>query len=373
MFKIGLDLQSISTRATGLGTYTRNLTGAMFGGVVNPAERKTIIKEAFSFHLYHQEKTCWRTPDRLFWENVTLPVAASKDKVDLLHIPAFSAPLWKPSKIVMTVHDIIGRLFPNQKGAVSRFYWGKWLPASIARADAVIADSNSTKNDLIKHLKIEKEKITVVYASGHEGFSHEISEEVRKNVRTKFNLSEKYFLFVGTIEPRKNLWRAIKAFAEFKKEQICKNVRFQFVVVGSKDFAHGAFFRELSSDDALDMNDCVFTGHVTQEELNALYRDAEAFLYPSLYEGFGIPVLEAMASGTPVITSETSSIPEVAGEAAYLVDPESVPQIKAGMCQMAGDPSCRAEMIKKGFEQIKKFSWKKTAQQTMEVYEKVLR
>lgn len=161
--------------------------------------------------------------------------------------------------------------------------------------------------------------------------------------------------------------RVVKAFSKFAKERRRKDGNSQLVIVGSKEFAHGRFFNSMVESGLLE-SEVVLPGYVDQKDLNVLYSSAEAFLFPSLYEGFGIPVLEAMACGTPVLTSHSSSLPEVAGEAAYYVNPSEEDAITEGMKALADDPGLRQELIKKGFERIKRFSWRQTALQTLEVY-----
>ncbi len=357
--KIGIDVQSTKGRKTGLGVYTDHLVCSL----------TRELNHRHQYCLYGKEQAGdLNTPGRLWWENVELPHLAKKDRVDLLHIPAFAVPTRKPAKVVLTVHDLIGMIYPNQKGWPSRLYWGKWLPESARRADRIIADSENTKMDMIKHLSISEDLIRVIYPSGHENFTADISRENIEKLKERLGIQEKYFLYVGTIEPRKNLSRVIESFNHFIKDKQ-RSVRYQLVIVGSKQFAHGQVFKEILDRFGTSLDDILFSDYLKQEELNALYCGAEALLFPSLYEGWGIPILEAMASGTPVLTSNVSSIPEVCGEAALKVDPYSTEEIRNGIECLAQDENCRKSLVMQGFEQIKKFSWKRTAEQTLEVYE----
>jgi glycosyltransferase involved in cell wall biosynthesis len=325
--------------------------------------------DGLAFRFYSRGKDVdLNTAQRWYWENVQLPLLSRRDKLDILHIPAFAPPYVKNCKLVVTVHDLIGMLFPNQLRWPSAFYWGKWLPFTLRRADAIIADSENTKRDLIGGLKIPEQKIHVVYLSGHEGFTSQIPQEAIQAAKKQYGIVERYFLFVGTIEPRKNLDRVIEAFAAFLHAKK-KSSRYQLVVVGSKEFGHGKFFQSLANKFGVTLEDVIFTGYVSKENLNALYCGAETFVYPSLYEGFGIPILEAMAAGAPVLTSTKTSVPEVAGDAALLVDPYDVKAIMQGMIDMSEDASLRRSMIAKGFERIKRFSWAETSRKTVEVYQ----
>lgn len=368
---IAIDIQSTVGAYSGLGVYTRRLIDSLA-----PAHdfQKPLRTDFAEFHFFSVPSARpWHTLDRLWWENRTLPQLCRRHSIDLLHVPAFSPPLCRPKrcKVVTTVHDLIGMLFPNQIGRVSRYYWGKWLPYAVKRSDKIIADSESTRRDLMEHLDVPSEKIRVIHLSGHEGFRADLSPEQVQTVKQALGIRENYFLFVGTIEPRKNLGRVIQAFAEFLKS-FPAGSRYQLVVVGSKDFAHGEFLRRLVKEHPETKTHVFFTGYVPQDSLNALYQGARAFLYPSLYEGFGIPVLEAMGSGTPVVASRVSSVPEIAGDAALLVDPENTAEITGAMRRLAEEDGLCESLRNRGHEQKKKFSWQKTSREVLEVYQEVL-
>lgn len=356
--RIGIDIQATQGRGTGLSVYTENLIRAL--------QRES--ENGFQFHFYgkpRQEEL--NTLKRLFWENIELPRLAKKDKIDVLHVPAFAPPCWRPSRLVVTVHDLIGLTFPNQGGWPSRFYWGRWLPARVKEADKIIADSEHTKKDIVTHLQVSEEKIVVIYPSGHEGFSPEPDSATFKAARERFNIKEKYFLTVGTLEPRKNLFGAIEAFSKFiglHKE----NRSYQLVLVGSLNFAHGKFVQRLRESHRELAEQIIFTDYVEREVLNGLYSNATAFIFPSLYEGFGIPLLEAMASGVPVITSRLTSIPEVAGDAAYYADPKDPDSLACAMSNLAKDDSLRSDLIHRGLQRTGYFNWSQTAKRVLSVY-----
>ncbi|OGW83166.1 MAG: hypothetical protein A2Z83_05935 [Omnitrophica bacterium GWA2_52_8] len=359
--RIGIDLQSTVGRKSGLGHYVENLYRALLQEMPQGLELVAI---------YQEQRKDFNTLQRLWWENITLPRNAKKQKVALLHVPAFAPPLHSCGKVVVTVHDVIGALFPNQMGLASRLYWGKWLPYAIRRAGHIIADSRHTKHDICRLTGIPKDRIDVIYASGHEGFSRSMTKTDMESVKARYALRDKYFIFVGTLEPRKNLKRVVEAFARFKRD--ARHSEYQLILVGSKGFAHGHYYRALLNESVLKSGDLVFTDYVSHQELNALYCGAEALVFASLYEGFGIPVLEAMACGTPVIASDRTSVPEVGGAAALYVNPENTEDIAAKMREIAGGSDLRAELVERGFAQIKKFSWRETAQRTMQVYHRVL-
>lgn len=360
--KIGIDIQAAKGPLTGLGVYTQNLLEALLREQANGFEFTLLGKE---------QKKDWNTLQRLLWENRDLPRRVRAEGIEILHVPAFAPPWAKPCKLVVTVHDLIGMIFPNQLGWPSRFYWGRWLPESVRKADALIADSENTKEDLVKHLGITPSRISVIYPSGHEGFMPCRDEDALTRIQTQFRIKKKYFLTVGTLEPRKNIAGAVRAFSKFVKGRQSAQSDFQLVVVGLTDFAHGEFMRRVVKECAGDLEDVLLAGYVRRSELNLLYSGAEAFVFPSLYEGFGIPVLEAMASGTPVMTSRSSSLPEVGGDAVLYCDPRDVTAMADGMRHLAEDKSFRQRLIAKGLERIKGFSWRSTAKKTLEVYEAV--
>ncbi len=357
MSTIGFDAQATQGTRSGLGVFTSRLLEFLRPEVQEPLKLNVYFKRL-------EEGQRFNTLDRLRWENWSLPRLAKRDRIDLLHVPAFAPPLRKPCRLVVTVHDIAGKLFPNQMGRLSAFYWGNWLPFTIQKADCLMVDSYHTKDDLVRHLKISEKKIRVVYPSGHENFSAAISGTAIAEVQRRFGIVGDYFLFVGTLEPRKNLARILEAFKRLRAEY----AGLQMVIVGSKEFAHGKYAEILVEKYGLDSGAVRAPGFLSHSDLNALYCGALALLFPSLYEGFGIPILEAMASGCPVLTSTTTSTPEVAGEAGLLVDPYSVDEILTGMKNLAGSGSLREDLKQKGFNQIKKFSWKKTAQETLNTY-----
>lgn len=387
--KIGIDIQAAQGRKTGLGVYTHSLTEAL----------SRVPQNGFEFCFYSKPLTLALSPkgrgednplfpsprlrgegkseggmntlQRMVWENVELPRLARNDHVDLLHVPAFAPPVFKSCRVVVTVHDLIGMIYPNQLGWPSRFYWGKWLPLAVKRAHALIADSENTKKDIQRILHVPEEKIRVIYPSGYEAFSLPRDAAKLQNLKSRLGIPEKYFLFVGTLEPRKNLKRVLGAFAQFLQTKT-QDTRYQLVAAGSREFAHGKFYETLLGESFKRKDDVIFTDYLDQRDLVLLYGGAEALLYPSLYEGFGIPVLEAMASGIPVLTSRLSSLPEAAGEAAYYVDSYKTGDIARGMKEIAHNESLRKSLIAKGFEQIKKFSWEKTAQETLKVYESLM-
>jgi len=240
------------------------------------------------------------------------------------------------------------------------------LPKSIKNADMIIAVSENTKKDIINCFNISSDKIQVVY-EGVDDFFKIINDKGRlEQVRKKYNISKDFILNVSMITPRKNLITLIKAFKLLRDS---KNIKCQLVIAGGKGWWYEDVFKTVS---ALRLEDeVIFTGYVPDEDLLYLYNAATLFAYPSLYEGFGLPILEAMSCGCPVVASNVSSIPEVCEDAALMINPKDVEELSQAMYKLIIEGSLRQMLIKKGLERVKQFSWRKTAEQTLEIYNKL--
>ncbi len=283
------------------------------------------------------------------WTQGGLSLQTFKDNLDVLFVPAHTLPvIRKPGlKTVVTVHDLGSEYLPQMHQIKQRAYLGLMQKFQLKTATKIIAVSKATKEDLVKRMGIKPENVTVVY----EGYNRDIFRPIPYTLNPK-----PYFLFVGTIQPRKNLERIIRAFAKIEDKSL--------VIAGSKGWMSDKIY-ELPKKLGIE-NRVKFLGYVADEKLPALYSGAEALIFPSLFEGFGLPILEAQACGCPVITSNISSMPEVAGDGAVYVNPYSIEDIIDGIRKIE-DGRLRMEKIKQGFENIKKFSWEKCAKETLEV------
>lgn len=282
---------------------------------------------------------------RLSWELLTRPP-------DALFVPAHVIPVVCPVPAVVTVHDLGYRYFPNAHPPTQRLYLDFSTRYSARAAKHILADSEATKRDLTKFYGTPPEKITVIYP----GRDETLKRVDAAAMRAKYNLPEKYLLHVGTLQPRKNLFRLIEAVSH-------QPSAISLVLAGRVGWLSEPI---LTAARAANVRVLEF---VPDEDLAGLYSGAEAFVFPSLYEGFGFPVLEAMACGTPVICADTSSLPEVAGDAALRVNPLDTAALVAAITHLTQNVELRTTLAAKGYEQIKKFSWAKAAQQTWAVLE----
>ena len=301
------------------------------------------------------------------YSHLLISAALNKEALDLFHAPANIIPLGYTKASVVTVHDLA--IYQNPAWFPTQVLSTRLLvPKSLSRARAIIAVSQSTAKDLRELFSIPKSKIHVV-PEGVDVTRLPLKDRA-VDVRKKFNLSGRYLLFVGTLEPRKNLVRLIQAYHYLRERD--ERVRdLPLVLAGAKGWKSDVIFKTIKS---LRLESAVrYLGYVTMNEKLNLITAADAFAFPSEYEGFGLPVLEAMALGTPVLTSNVSSLPEVAGTAAVLVDPEDTEAIFRGLRQVLFDEQLRRRLKQAGPKQAQQFTWQKTAQQTLAVYEQAIR
>lgn len=356
--KIGIDIQSTLGPKTGIGYYTRNLI-EQFGGVKD-----------FRFSYYRDSgKADLNTLERIRWENLGILRLARKGQIDILHIPGFAGPITRGRyKRVTTVHDLIGVIYPENLAPVSRFYWQRWLPACVRNSDLIIADSQNSKKDIIELLNIPAERIKVIYLAADGRFKPIDKSEDQSRILKDYGIDKRFILNVGTVEPRKNIVALIGAWGEYLKESGRDDIL--LVIAGKKGWDYQ---RCLQKCEQLHLNDKVkFLDYVRDEDLPILYNLAEVFVYPSFYEGFGLPVLEAMSCGAPIICSGASSLPEITDRAACLVNPNSLVSIKSALRAVLEDRGLRLRLSKDSVVQSRRFSWGKTATDTINVYKEVL-
>jgi len=308
----------------------------------------------------------WRLPNQFWWDQVQIPWSALKANVDVIHAPALSGPVLRHVPLVITVMDLIytrhPEWLPTQR---ARWYWGRWIPFTARRATAVIAPSEATKRDLASLAGIPPERITVIPLAVDKHFLTVPTEDQVQAYRVRQGLDGPYILYVGSIDHRKDLLGLIRAYAKTRTR--LKTLR--LVIAGQLLRGQASLLEEIRASNLT--RDVLLPGHVPDQELLLLYAGARAFVYPSWWEGFGLPPLEAMAAGVPVITYRCSSLPEVVDDGAILIDPPfTVEALESAMIQVLLDESTRADLIARGQRRVKAFSWEKTAEQTLAVYER---
>ena len=356
--RIGMDTQSMVGRKTGIGYYAQNL--------LNCFQR---MDDVDLLCYSNPDKLDFNTLERIYWDNIGLISSMKNDVPELLHIPGFAGPLRNPGcKKLTTVCDLIGMIYPENLNTVSRFYWQRWLPACVKRSDMIIAISEHTKRDIIRLLGVPEEKIHVTLLAADDAFRLIEDEAQLQRITDKYDLPEEFMLNIGTVEPRKNIPILIEAYAAYLEQNRESNLK--FVISGKKDWGFDEVKRVIDKNGISE--NIIFTDYIDDDEMPAMYSKAKIFAYPSYYEGFGLPILEALSCGTPVICSNVSSIPEVVGDAAIMVDPDDVKGFADAIRLLDTDEVMHKTFSEKALKQADKFAWQKTADETLKVYEKVL-
>lgn len=297
------------------------------------------------------------------WFDVSLPRAMKKERIDVLYSGDAYAPLSTNIPIVLVSHDLAFIHYPKYVSAIQSMYYSYYFPKFHQKADTIIAVSQATKDDIVKQYKIDPSKIQIGYNATPEGFEP-IDEEAQQKVRKIYSEGKPYFIYLGSMHPRKNVHKLIEAFSLYRKNNQSEH---KLLLVGRKAWKYGDIDQAYQKSEF--RTDIHFL-HDIEDEAKLLMASAEALVYVSVFEGFGIPILEAFSSGVPVITSNISSMPEVAGEAAILVDPNSVESIANGMHRMTSDSRLRSQLIQLGLKRKEEFSWETTANTIFAAIEK---
>jgi glycosyltransferase involved in cell wall biosynthesis len=371
--RIAIDIRKINE--FGVGTYIWNLVRSL--SAIDCQNEYLLVGSHRNFHelgpLPDNFKQMYQAEDASLWRHhVTIPFALKRQNVDVLHVPHHEAPFFNPSKLVVTMHDCVHLLFPHEDSSKFRNY-RHYLQTKrvVETAKHVLAVSKSTKEDLINIFDLPESKISVVHNALDERFAFSHTTEERKHVLERYQLKEPFVLYSGKIRPHKNIHRLIEAFAVLKSELMedDKYKNLKLIIIGDELSKHQYLRLTVIRSGA--QQDVRFFGFVPYPILRVFYQSAALFAFPSLYEGFGLPPLEAMANRTPVVASNTSSLPEVLGDAGILVNPENVFDIARGMKLILSDDVLRQKLVQKGIEQVAKFSWKLAAQSVLSTYDLV--
>jgi glycosyltransferase involved in cell wall biosynthesis len=362
--KIAFDLRRIKN--PGIGRYMKCLAEAV---VAQAPEHDYLLvlppdaEEMIGVQGRSVERVCSSSRYYSVREQVELPRLLRRHKTDLLHSPHFNIPLARPCTTVVTIHDVIylacKQDMPSRLG---RFYYHAMMAASIRLADRILTDSEFSKKDIVRYLHADPEKIEVVYPAVDPAFERVNDGARLEAIRSRYRLDEEYIFYAGIYKPRKNHAGLLGAFRELLKS----GVKAKLVIAGP--LADGeAELRRLASELGV-LEKVIFTGFVPDSDLQALYSAARVYACPSLYEGFGFTVLEAMACGVPVVCSTETSLPEVAGEAALYADSENPQEFAAALHRAFSETDLRRGMIEKGFKNCRRFSWSKAAAAALDVY-----
>jgi glycosyltransferase involved in cell wall biosynthesis len=369
--KIGIDARTLNVLG-GSKTYASNL-------LLNIKKRDDIILfgvNKFQDYKCVGEKLNQQNPIfRLYYDYIKLPFLLRKYKIDIFHGLKGIIPSTINCKKVVTVHDIGGFVYPKFSTFKNKVYWGIISTKCIKNSDYIISISKSTEKDIIQFLGEDSDKITCIY----EGYNNKIfmkkdrKKSLRrislflkqKNIEAINIINKNIILNINTISPRKNIINIIKSFNNVAD----KDDNAILIISGKKGWKYNDVFKEYNKSPF--KNKIFFLDYVPDNIISDLYNISSIFIYPSFYEGFGLPILEAQACGCPVITSNVSSMPEVAGKGAILVNPYNINEISKAMRNVLTDKELKYKLIKEGFKNIKRFSWKKCARETLNVYKKI--
>jgi glycosyltransferase involved in cell wall biosynthesis len=370
-----LDARYIARRQSGVGAYAQRLIAGL--AAIDRENRYTCLVAADGPGLPVAQHNVAAWPTRVSFEDhlrgdlwllAYLPLRLRRLGTDVYHGPAVFLPHVKLGyRTVVTIHDLVSFLFPETVPRKYSLYMRLMTRLAARSADRIIAVSHATKADLERTLRVPAAKVVVIHEAVGPEFARPPAPETVAAVMHRYGLRRPYCLFVGNLEPRKNLPGLIEAFAEVRRRLAATARPPQLVLAGTRAWLHAGIFRAVETHGL--GRDVVFTDYVPLRDLPALYAGATCFAFPSLYEGFGLPVLEAMAAGAPVVAARAGSIPEVAGDAALLVDARVPGELAAGIETLLTDPVLRERLIARGRTRAATFGWEAVARRTRAVYE----
>jgi glycosyltransferase involved in cell wall biosynthesis len=366
--KIGIDARLLYYQRGGIAQYTRRLIHELLQ-LDRAGESYLVLasrKDASPPGGPRARSVKLWTPPHNRFEQLILPIELARLRLDLLHSPDFIPPFSAHFRRVITVHDLNFLLYPEFLTADSRRYYNAQINRAVAVADHILADSHATANDLVRHLGVPEDKISVVWLAAKEVYRR-LPPDVVQEQLARHCLTPGYVLFTGTLEPRKNLPGLLRAYHSLLAR--LTDIP-PLLIAGRCGWLYDEIWAQV---ERLELGRRVhFVENPEDEELAILYNGASVLVLPSFYEGFGLPVLEAMACGTPVIAANRASLPEIAGGAALLVEPEDIDALAEALRHVLTEAALRARLIEAGLVQAARFSWAATARQTLAVYRRVL-
>jgi len=379
--RIGIDARFLGPKQKGLGRYVQKLVE----NVVDSGDFEFVIFlrkknfDEFNSAAKNVKKVLadWR------WytlaEQVFMPFIIWKERVDLMHFPHFNVPIFCPSKFVVTIHDLVLKRFPTKRTTtlnpviykIKESGYRLVLNSAIKKSKKIIAPSNFTKQEILEHFKIDSSKIDVIYEGVPVAEASGVEEGVGREFLGKYGISKHYILYVGNAYPHKNLDGLIAAFSKIIKEY---KLDFQLVLVGEIDYFYerlkGLILKKFNDLSAKKM--IVFSNFVSEKELPIFYKNASLYISPAFFEGFGLPALEAMSYGVPVVSSGEGAQPEILGDAVLYFNPDNVGDMAEKMSVLLKNENIKERMVKTGFDMAKRYNWKKMAEETIKIYKIIL-
>ncbi|MCG2768156.1 MAG: glycosyltransferase family 4 protein [Anaerolineae bacterium] len=366
--RIGIDARLVHYQQAGITQYTLRLLQGL-AQIEGEDEFVVLqnyrVREPYVEHKRFLRSPCY-TPSHHRLESCLLALELLPLGLDVFHSPDFIPPRKFRYKSVITVHDLNFLVYPHFLTSEAARYYGQ-IDQAVRRADRIIAVSESTRRDIVRLMGTPESKISVIYEGANPIFRClENKEELRESLRRKYGIQEDFILFVSTIEPRKNIPTLVRAFRQLLDDY---HLDVSLVLAGREGWRFDEVFNTIEE---LKLEDRVFClGRVPTADLVWLYNTAKVFAFPSFYEGFGLPPLEAMACGTPVVASNVSSLPEVVGDAGLLVDPQEVDELTVALWRLMSDEELREDLIEKGLRRASTFSYEKMARETLAVYHRL--
>ncbi len=375
MYKILINGLLLNEQFTGVQYYTENLLRAIGSKYNECIAIEVVLSKNYNGQIQTNnvlkvQKTQVNTSNRIkriIFENFKLANYYRQNYYHLYHSPGYVLPYFWNHPSVVTIHDLITLDYPELCQKESALYFNLFFPNSIKKATKIIAVSNKVRDEIVNRFEILPNNIEVIYHGIDDSFKKVQSVDILNRIRNKYKLPQQFILFVGNIEPKKNLERLIEAFNQLK---IHKALKHKLVVVGKNGWKYKSMYKLIQK---LNIgSEILFTGYVPQEDLSGIYSLADLFVFPSLCEGFGIPPLEAMACETPVLVSNMGALPEITGGNCLQVSPYQIDDIAKGIYTLLMDKNLRKSTIENSKKWVKNFSWERAASQTMKVYEDVL-
>lgn len=369
--RIGIDCRMYSTAFTGIGRYTQELTNHLFS--LDSKNEYVLFFNHPQFDKFEPphdrvRKILVNSPHYSIQEQTTFLFHLYREKLDLMHFTHFNAPLLYARPSIVTIHDLTLSFFPGKKmtSFLHRLGYNLILGKTVKRAKKVITVSENTKKDLQRFFHVPSDKIEVIYCGVDQKFRPIEDQKFLQSVQQKYHIDKTFLLYTGVWRNHKNLPNLLRAFSLLRKRY-----KFQgyLVITGREDPFYASEIKNLISELELKQH-VILTGLVDEQDLIALYNATEAYVFPSLYEGFGLPSLEAMRCGTPVVASNISSIPEICGEGnALFFDPYDPKDMAEKMNLIITDKILRQQLIENGFTRAQQFSWRKMAQEILKLYQ----